>query len=221
MDYKILGSKAFSYIKFNLSPGDKIRTESGAMASMGKEVDLKTKLNGGFFSAIVLKLLGKESLFINTFSNKGSTTQDVVVTQPVPGEIISQNINNETLYLQPGAYIASTGGVRFSINWAGFSSWLAGEGLFRLRVKGSGTVFYGAYGSVVEKEIDGEYIVDSGHLLSYPPDMKLQIKMSGGIFSSLFSGEGLVLKLTGKGTVKLQTRSIQGVASWLNSKFFG
>ena len=87
-------------------------------------------------------------------------------------------------------------------------------------MRGNGIVFYGAYGAVVEKEVNGEYIVDSGHLLSYPKNIKLNIKLSGGIFSSIFSGEGLVLKLTGQGKIKLQTRSIQGVASWLNSKFF-
>ncbi len=220
MKYEILGTKAFSYIKFILGNGDVIRTESGAMASMGKDVELKTKLNGGFFSALVLKFLGKESLFINSFSNETNNTQELIVTQPVPGEIVCQEIRGETLYLQPGAYIASSEGVFFSINWAGFSSFFAGEGLFRLRVKGNGLVFFGAYGSVVEKEINGEYIVDSGHLLSYPPEMKLSIKLSGGIFSSFFSGEGLVLKLTGKGNVKLQTRSLGGVASWLNTKFF-
>jgi len=218
--YEILGTKAFSYIKFILGNGDVIRTESGAMASMGKDVELKTKLNGGFFSALVLKFLGKESLFINSFSNETNNTQELIVTQPVPGEIVCQEIRGETLYLQPGAYIASSEGVFFSINWAGFSSFFAGEGLFRLRVKGNGLVFFGAYGSVVEKEINGEYIVDSGHLLSYPPEMKLSIKLSGGIFSSFFSGEGLVLKLTGNGKVKLQTRSLGGVASWLNTKFF-
>lgn len=221
MNYEILGTKAFSYVKFNLEKGDSVRTEAGAMASMGKDVELKTKLNGGFFSALVLKFLGKESLFINTFSNDSAKTQDLVVTQPVPGEIVCQEIRGETLYLQPGAYIASTKGISFSINWAGLSSFLAGEGLFRLRVKGHGLVFFGAYGSVLDKEVNGEYIVDSGHLLSYPPDMKLSIKLSGGIFSSFFSGEGLVLKLTGKGKIKLQTRSIGGVASWLNTKFFG
>ena len=220
MKYEILGTKAFSYIKFILGNGDVIRTESGAMASMGKDVELKTKLNGGFFSALVLKFLGKESLFINSFSNETNNTQELIVTQPVPGEIVCQEIRGETLYLQPGAYIASSEGVFFSINWAGFSSFFAGEGLFRLRVKGNGLVFFGAYGSVVEKEINGEYIVDSGHLLSYPPEMKLSIKLSGGIFSSFFSGEGLVLKLTGNGKVKLQTRSLGGVASWLNTKFF-
>ena len=220
MKYEILGSKAFSYIKFVLSPGDKVQSESGAMASMGKSVELKTKLNGGIFRALIIKFLGKESLFINTLSNSSSSTQELVLTQSVPGEIINQELNGETLYLQPGAYIASTGGIKFSLNWAGFSSFLAGEGLFRLRVTGVGTVFYGAYGSVIEKEVTGEYIVDSGHLLSYPPGMKLGIKLSGGLFSSFFSGEGLVLKLTGQGKIKLQTRSIGGVASWLNTKFF-
>jgi uncharacterized protein (TIGR00266 family) len=221
MNYEILGTKAFSYIKFILGKGDIVRTESGAMASMSKDVELKTKLNGGFFSALVLKFLGKESLFINTFSNDSTDSEELIVTQPVPGEIVCQELNGETLYLQPGAYIASSKGISFSINWAGLSSFFAGEGLFRLRVKGNGLVFFGAYGSVVEKEVTGEYIVDSGHLLSYPPGMKLSIKLSGGLFSSFFSGEGLVLKLTGNGKIKLQTRSLGGVASWLNTKFFG
>ena len=220
MKSEVLGHKAFSFIKFVLDPGESIKSESGAMASMGSGIDLKTKFNGGFFQALVLKFFGKESIFINRFTNVGKEPQNVYITQPVPGEIISQELRGETLFLQPGAYIASTPGISFKINWAGFSSWLAGEGFFRLRVRGSGIVFYGAYGAVVEKEVSGEYIVDSGHLLSYPKDIKLNIKLSGGIFSSIFSGEGLVLKLTGQGKIKLQTRSIQGVASWLNSKFF-
>ena len=72
----------------------------------------------------------------------------------------------------------------------------------------------------IETDLDGEYIVDSGHLLSYPKNIKLRIKMAGGIFSSFFSGEGLVLRLEGKGKIQLQTRSIGGVAGWLNPKFY-
>ena len=103
-----------------LSPGDKVQSESGAMAGMGKSVELKTKLNGGGFRALIIKFLGKESLFINTLSNPSSSTQELVLTQSVPGEIISQELNGETLYLQPGAYIASSGGIKFSLNWAVF-----------------------------------------------------------------------------------------------------
>ena len=41
--------------------------------------------------------------------------------------------------------------------------------------------------------------------------------MAAGIFSSLFSGEGLVLRIRGQGRIYLQSRSMQGLASWVNS----
>lgn len=220
MDVQILGGKSFSFLKVTLPPNKSITTESGAMASMDKNVELTTRLNGGFFNALILKIFGKETIFINTLINHSSADQTVFLTQPTPGEICSVELKDEKLFIQPGAYVASTPGIKFSLRWAGFSSWLAREGLFRIQISGRGTVWYGAFGAVVEKEVNGEYIVDSGHLLSYPTDMKLQIKLSGGIFSSIFGGEGLVLKLIGKGKIKVQTRSIGGLAGWLNPRFW-
>ena len=106
------------------------------------------------------------------------------------------------------------------LNWAGFTSLIAREGLFRMVVSGEGTVWYGAYGALVEKEIDGEYIVDSSHLVAYEPSIKLKLQLAGGIFSSFFGGEGLVTRVEGKGKVVIQTRSISGLTSWLNPKFW-
>jgi uncharacterized protein (AIM24 family) len=37
----------------------------------------------------------------------------------------------------------------------------------------------------------------------------------GGIKSTLLSGEGLVMKFSGTGTIYLQTRTMPGLASWL------
>jgi len=219
MKISIEGGHSFSYLKVFLSPGEEIITESGAMASMDQGIDLRSKLNGGIIRAILLKFLGSESLFINFFKNKQQSEQTIFLTQTSPGQITSEKVQGEPLYIQPGSFIACTPGVRFSLRFAGISSWLAKEGLFRLKIHGDGEVWYGAYGAIVEHEVQGEYIVDSGHLLSYPPHMKLNIKMSGGIFSSFFSGEGLVLKLSGQGKIKLQTRSLGGLAGWLNPKF--
>lgn len=214
------GGNSFSYLKFQLKAGEQLITEAGAMASMDNGIDLRTRFNGGLFKAILIRLLGSESIFINTLTNTADTEKSVVISQPVPGEIFHQKLDEETLFLQPGAFIACSKNISFRLAWAGFSSWLGGEGLFRLRICGKGHVWYGAYGAVVEKAVDGEYIVDSGHLLSYPENIKLNIQMSGGIFSTFFSGEGLVLRLTGKGVVKLQTRSVVGVAGWLNPRFW-
>lgn len=56
--------------------------------------------------------------------------------------------------------------------------------------------------------MEGErYIVDNGHLVAWNTKYVLERVASGGIVSSLASGEGLVCKFTGPGTVFLQTRN--------------
>jgi len=55
---------------------------------------------------------------------------------------------------------------------------------------------------------DGErYIVDNGHLVAWNTKYILERVASGGIISGLSSGEGLVCKFTGPGTVFMQTRN--------------
>ena len=48
--------------------------------------------------------------------------------------------------------------------------------------------------------------------------MKLKIQLAGGVFSSFFGGEGLVTRVEGKGKIVIQTRSLSGLAGWLNPK---
>jgi len=215
MQTEINGSPSFSYIKINLDPGESIYSESGAMTSMDSDLDMKAKMNGNFFSAIGKKFLGQESFFISRFTNNTEKMKMLVLTQSTPGEIREIDLSDDSFCLQPGAYICSTTGLKLSVNWAGFRSWIAREGLFRLKVKGTGKLWYGAFGSLIEKQIQGAYIVDTSHLVAYEPQIKLRIKMAGGFFSSLFSGEGLVSRLEGHGKIVIQTRSLDGLASWL------
>lgn len=214
------GSPSFRFIDIDLQAGQTIVTEPGAMASCDPEIDLTTKLNGGFLKALISKFLGNESFFINYFQNRASQPKKLILTQKTPGEIVQVELKNEEIFVQPGAFIAHTVGIQRGVKWAGFSSFIAREGLFRLSFTGSGILWFGCYGAVIEKELKGELIVDSGHLLSYPPTVQLRAQLSGGLFSSFFSGEGFVLKLTGSGKIKLQTRSVSGLASWLNPRFW-
>lgn len=217
----IKGGAGFSYIEAPLPKGGEVIAESGAMASMDDGIEMRTKLNGGIVGALLMKFLGKETLFVNRFFNQHDNEKKIVFTKNTPGQIQVKVLKDEVFYLQPGAFIAATKSVKFGVRWAGFSSWLGGEGLFRIKITGPGMVWFGAYGAVVEKEIDGEYLVDTGHLLSYPKSVKLKLQLSGGIFSSFFGGEGFVLRLEGKGKIQMQTRSIEGLASWLNPRFWG
>jgi len=219
MKTQINGTQAFSYIDVELAPGETITAESDAMSSMDAAIDLTASFNGGFLKGLLRKFLGGESLFISRFTNNTSEPRRLTLVQGTPGEIRKVHLDNDELFLQPGAYIASTNGVTLGLSWAGFVSWIAREGLFRLKVSGKGDVFYGAYGALVEKHIDGEYIVDTAHLVSYDPTIKLKLQLAGGIFSSLFGGEGLVTRVEGKGNIVMQSRSISGLASWLNPNF--
>ena len=220
MQATIEGGPAFAYINVDLNPGETVVAESDAMSSMAADLDMDAKFNGGFFSGILKKFFGGESLFVNHFTNKTSDVRRVTLVQATPGNIREVQLGGETICLQPGAYVASTPELKLKARWAGFKSWFSGEGLFKLTVSGTGTLWYGAYGELLEKQVDGEYIVDTAHLVAYEPHMKLKIQLAGGLFSSLFSGEGFVTRIEGQGKITIQTRSLSGLAGWLNPRLF-
>jgi uncharacterized protein (TIGR00266 family) len=216
---KLQGSSAFRYMDLELAPGESIITEAGSMATMDPAVTMQTKFNGGFFGALIRKFLGGESLFINTFSNSTQQPRRMTLTAPTPGDVRAMPVTAEGLCLQPGAFIACTPGVKISVKYAGIVSFIAREGLFKLVAKGSGTVWFGGYGSILERSLDGEVIVDSGHLISYDPGIRLKLQLPSGIIGSFLSGEGVVTRLEGKGRYYIQTRSVTGLAAWANSKW--
>jgi uncharacterized protein (TIGR00266 family) len=218
MEATVQGSPAFGRIEVTLGPTESLVAESDAMASMAAELDVKARFNGGFFSGWCKKLFGGESLFVNEFTNNSSRERHLVLTSGLPGDVRELKLENESICLQPGAYIASTPGLKLGVKWAGIRSWIAREGLFKLQVSGSGTLWYGAYGGLLDKEVHGEYIVDTSHLVAYDPGLKLKIQLAGGIFSSLFGGEGLVTRLEGEGRAVVQTRSMDGLVGWLDPK---
>jgi uncharacterized protein (TIGR00266 family) len=218
MKSTLQGTNAFRYLEFDLDPGDTLMTESGAMASMSAELDLKAAFNGGLVRGLLRKYLGSESLFVNHFSNNSDKPQRLMLTSSSPGDIQSIELNNSSFCLEGGAYICSTPGVSLGLRYAGISSLIGREGLFKLEVSGTGTVWFGGYGAFIEKQINGEYIVDSGHLVAYEPQIKLRAQLSSGIFGSFFSGEGFVTRLEGTGKVWLQSRSLTGLAGWINPR---
>jgi len=218
MKSEIKGAPSFSYVDVQLEPGESIITESDAMSSMDADLDLQAHFNGGFIRGLLRKFLGSESLFVSRFSNNTSATKRLTFTQGIPGEIRCLELNGNEMYLQPGAFVACEPTVELGLKWAGLVSWIAREGLFKLEVKGKGKVWYGAYGSLFDKEVDGEYIIDTSHLVAYEPGIELKLQLAGGIFSSFFGGEGLVTRVEGKGKVVVQTRSVSGLASWVNPK---
>lgn len=221
MKAEIKGGSAFSYVDVDLEPGESIVAEPDAMSSMAADLDLKAEFNGGFLRGLARRFLGGESIFISRFSNNTSAPRRLTLVQPTPGEIRCRELNGEALCLQPGAFLAATPDLKIGLQWAGFTSWIAREGLFKMVVSGTGTVWYGGYGALLEQPVDGEYIVDTSHLIAYDPGVKLKLQLAGGLFSSFFGGEGLVTRVSGKGKIVIQTRSLSGLSAWINPKLRG
>jgi uncharacterized protein (TIGR00266 family) len=218
MNVSLKGGPSFAYLHVDLEPGESIIAEADAMASMAADLDMNARFNGGLVSGLLKKFLGGESLFINEFKNNTGQTKRVTLTQGTPGDIREIELNNQSYCLQPGAYVASTPGLSLGVRWAGLVSGISREGFFKLEVSGTGRLWYGAYGGLVEKEVSGEYLVDTGHLVSYEPQIKLKLQLAGGIFSSFLGGEGLVTRVVGNGKIVIQTRSLSGLVGWLNPK---
>lgn len=218
MDVTISDRPSFANLRVQMKPGESIVAESDAMASMDGCIDPKARFNGGFFKGIARRVFGGESLFVNEFTAQGDG--ELVLTQAFPGDIECIELKGNTMYLQPGAFVACEPSVTLGLGWAGFASWIGSEGLFRLKVSGNGRIWFGAYGGIYEREFDDEYVIDSGHLVAYEPSVSLKVGMAGGIFSSFFGGEGLVTRVRGPGKVYMQSRSFDGLVSWTNSHIY-
>ena len=218
MKYDIRYKPSFATLFLTLQPGEQIFAEAGAMASMSGKLSMDTAFFGGLIPGLLKSFLGGESLFLNEFSNKTQNPQEIVLTQSSVGDITQIQLNGREICLQPGAYIAHTKGTKVQLQWAGFASWFAGEGLFKLKLSGNGMVFFGAYGGLSTEDVQDSFVVDNGHLVAYEPSIKMNVGLSGGMVGSLTSGEGFINRLEGRGKVYLQSRSVDGLVRFLRPK---
>ena len=218
MNYEIRYRPAFAALFLTLEPGERLYAEAGAMASMAGGLSMQTEFFGGLISGLLKAFLGGESLFVSQFVNKTNQPQEVVLSQATIGDMLPLELHGEALCLQPGAYVAHTPGVKTQLQWAGFASWFAGEGLFKLKLSGHGLIFFGAYGGLTPVQVDQELVVDNGHLVAYEPGITMAIGLAGGMVGSLTSGEGFVNRLKGRGKIYLQSRSVSGLVRFLRPK---
>lgn len=213
MKFEIHGNPDYGELEVQLDRGDTLFTESGAMSRMSGEIDLSSKLLGGVASAGIRKLLGGESLFVGEYSAR---SQGMVALSPkLPGTVLHRSLNGDSFYLTGGSFLACTPGVDLVTKFGGVKAFFSKEGAFFIECKGTGDVFYNSYGAVVEREVNGELIVDNGHLVAWEPTLDYEITSAGGLKSTLFSGEGLVMRFSGRGRLLLQTRHLGGMVNWL------
>ena len=216
MKVEVLYQPSYSLAMVTLGRGEAIQAESGAMVSMSPDIKMETAARGGFLKSLSRSMFGGESFFINTFTGAQDGSR-ISVAPPLPGDIAVIEMQGETLLVQSGSYLACASGVEVDTKWSGAKTFFGSEGLIMLKLSGDGTLIVSSYGAIhpMELEAGQKVVVDTGHLVAFDEKIDFQVKKVAGWKSTLFSGEGLVIELTGPGKVYMQTRSQDSFLSWL------
>ena len=125
------------------------------------------------------------------------------------GDIIHHRLDNATLIVQGGSWLASDTNITIDASFQGLGkAFFSGEGAFWVKCSGSGDLFMNSFGAIYPVEVDGDYIVDTGHIVAFEDTLKFNVqKASDSWMSSFLSGEGLVCRFQGKGIVYCQSHN--------------
>lgn len=210
--YRISHRDTNSIVTIQLAMGCPLTVKPGAMIAMTPTITLK-----GAIKFSVKKLVIGGEMTHSTFTGPG----ELLLAPSSLGDITNIRLSGDEQWsVGRDAYLASTQGVikeykRQGIGKAMFS----GEGLFVYKISGVGLLWISSFGAIIRKDLqEGErYVVDNGHLVAWNTKYILERVASGGIISGLSSGEGLVCKFTGPGTVFLQTRNPALFGQWISA----
>lgn len=216
MNIEILYRPSYSMGVIQLDGNEGVRVEGGSMVGMSQGMQLETGATGGFLKSLTRSILGGESFFQNDYTAppEGGV---LYVAPPLPGDLFVVEMGTESLLVQSGSFVASETGIQLDTAWSGAKTFFSSEGLIMLRATGSGKLLLSSYGAIHETNLAAgqNLTVDTGHLVAFSDRIGFRVRAVGGIKSTLFSGEGLVVDLTGPGRLLLQTRSQDSFLSWL------
>ena len=216
---------AFTMMTANLAPGEKIKVEPGAMVAQSEGLEMKTGMGsggglGGFMKSMMKSAFGGESFFVNTYT-AGPSGGWISLAPSSPGDIETFDMEpGQSFYMQGGAFMASTINVDTSTKFQGAKSLFSREGAFFLRAEASdvpGKVFFTSYGAMKEIEVtpDKPVKIDNGHVVAFSEGLNYHISKVKGLGSFFFGGEGFTLDFHGSGSVWIQTRNLESMASQL------
>ncbi len=218
--YQILHQPSFALAVLRLEAEQSIQAEAGAMVSMSGNIELQSQMKGGVFGALK-RAVGGESAFVSTFTARGAAGE-VTLAPGSPGDIAGVEMTNQDFLVQSSSYLAGDTSLQVDTTWGGARSFFGGEGLFVLRVKGTGLLLVSSFGAIHRKVLQpGErYVVDTGHLVAWEAAMPYTLrKAASGFFRSFISGEGIVSEFTGPGELLIQTRNLEAFAGMLRPFF--
>ncbi len=200
-----------------LGPQESLISEGGALMALKGPVSVHTSTHqkkGGGILAGAKRLLGGESFFMNEY--KTNQSSQVWLCSALPGDMMIKKLNGEKLVIAGGGFVACDSNIHIDLEWQGLKSILSGESLFWIKAHGQGDVLINAFGFIYPIEVDGEYIVDTGHVVAFEETLNFSIsKSTDSWLQAWLSGEGFICRFRGKGTVWCQSHNPKSYGSQL------
>ncbi|MDJ0511049.1 MAG: TIGR00266 family protein [Crocosphaera sp.] len=215
--YKIRCRPAFAALFVTLNPGESITVKAGSIISMDGNITVATCFWGGWLSVFLRKCFGGQDIFVDYLINETANPLTVVLSQTNIGDIERIDVSQGSIYLQPGAFLAHTKKVKIRNHWAGFGSWLTGEGLWKLKLSGKGLVFIGAYGGIVKQTIYRDLVLSQGHLLAHSSKTRLKYHKTEETVKITISGMKSKNKRVQTALIYYQSRTFGGLIDYLRS----
>jgi uncharacterized protein (TIGR00266 family) len=214
MNFEITGRPDYAMVEVALEAGENVQAEAGAMVAMSEAMKIQTKAKGGLLGGLKRMVVG-ETFFTNTFTAEGDAGT-IKLAPAVPGDVEHIQLSGQPWLLQSGAYVAHAGEIDVDMKWGGLKTFFAGEGFFMAKVSGSGDLWFSSYGGLTKVDFTNGYVVDTTHIVAFPEGTSYDVQGVGGLKATFLSGEGLVCRFNGSGTVYVQSRSGPPFAAWLN-----
>ncbi len=203
-----------------LDAGEEIIAEAGAMIAMNDSIQVNTTLRkgrGGGIMGGLKRMLAGESLFLSTFRSL-QNGDEVWLAPKLIGDILLYEMQGQDLIVQATSYLACTPEINIELGFQGFKSVFSGESIFWLTISGYGTVLITSFGGIYEIEVDGDYIVDTGHIVAFERTLDFSITKPGSSWLGAFlGGEGLVCRFRGRGKLFCQTHNPGSFGSRIGS----
>lgn len=218
MKYEIKYRPAYSILNVSLENGEQITGEAGALIYMSPNIEVETHMREkGLLGTLGLTVVGRQSFFVNDYRSRGGSGEVGLVAAPI-GDIETLDVDPGRGYIiQKSSYLASTATVDLDVKWEGFTKGLFGQGIFMIKVHGSGVLFINTFGAIDKHVLSPgeEMIVDNFHLVCFSDTCDYSVTKFGGWKETILSGEGFVTRIRGPGEVYLQTKNLREFVDWL------
>lgn len=222
MQFGIEARPAASVVRLNLDQGEAVTCEVGAMVAMSTGMTVETSSGkkggkGGLMKGLK-RMFSGENFFLNHFTAHDSD-QTLILGPKLMGDVLHHDLNG-TLIVQGSSWLASETNIEIDATWQGLGKAIfSGETMFWVKCSGVGDLFLSSFGAIYEVDVDGEYTVDTGHIVAFEETLQFRIGKAGqSLIGSFLGGEGLVCKFQGQGKLYCQSHNPPSFGAMLGPK---